>query len=557
MAKIPVYQTGQTGIADLPNVKQSSVASPELFVGMSGARNLAEAGEGLAKAGVAGMKYASELQEKEDLAVIKKAESEFLTDITSFELQGKQKQGLNAATLPSQADDYYDEAAKKYSETMNDRQKAVFGNVVARHAPSFKNSMYAHSAAQINKAQEDSFKSAIESYQSRAAANPASAADLNKELDRTLSAWGQIKGLDAATLERAKIEEKTKLHTAVISSLEQAGDMDAAKGYFYSNIKEIDGTKQVEIKKAIETSDRSRKVQAFADDIINVQKLTLEQSLKVARETFDGEDEKHAIVEIKQRYSEIEAIAKDNENKAFNQAYDLAIDKKGGRGAIPPSLWNQLDPQSKESINNKLSGGTAKTNQNVWYEIQQQSMNDPKAFIARDLRKDAKYLSDSDFQELSKMQASVKKDIDKPDKLKRIYTVGQQVTQIIDSAGIPSTSNNKEVRDRRAQATRAVSDALNRYAASVGKEVDQLSDEEVQKVGDRILIKGSVNREWWPDKDKYAFELKPEEKAKFKLDFDQVPADFVQEARAFAQKKGKRISDEDIALKYRDWLNKQ
>lgn len=502
------------------------------------------------------MKYAGELQEKEDLAIIKKAESEFLTDITSFELQGKQKQGLNAATLPSLADDYYAEASKKYSENMNDRQKVIFGNVVARHAPSFKNSMYAHSADQINKAQEDSFKSSIDSYQSRAAANPAAAADLTKELDRTLEAWGQIKGLDRTALDRAKIVEKSKLHTGVIAALEQAGDMDAVKGYFYTNIKEIDGVKQVEIKKALETSDRSRKVQSFADDI-DKQNVPLEQALKSARETFTGEDEKYAVSEIKQRYAEREAIAKDNENKAFNQAYDLAIDKKGGRKAIPPSLWNQLDPQSKESINSKLNGGAAKTNQNVWYEIQQQSMNDPKAFIARDLRKDAKYLSDSDFQELSKMQASVKKDIDKPDKLKRVYTVGQQVSQIIDSVGIPATSNNKEVRDRRALATRAFSDAINRYAASNGKEVDQLSDEEVQKIGDQVLIKGTVSRDYIWGKDKYAFELKPEEKAKFRIDFDQVPADFVTEARAFAKSKGKKISDEDIAIKYRDWLNKQ
>lgn len=556
MAKIPTYQTGQTAISDLPNVRQTSIASPELFVGISGARGIAEAGEGLARAGVAGMKYAGELQEKEDLAIIKKAESEFLTDISGYELQGKQRLGLNAATLPSQADDYYNEAAKKYSETMNDRQKAVFGNIVARHAPSFKNSMYAHSAEQINKAQEDSFKSSIDSYQSRAAANPAAAADLTKELDRTLEAWGQIKGLDRTALDRAKIVEKSKLHTGVIAALEQAGDMDAAKGYFYTNIKEIDGVKQIEIKKAIETSDRSRKVQSFADDI-DKQNVPLEQALKSARETFDGEDEKYAVSEIKQRYSEREAIAKDNENKAFNQAYDLAIDKKGGRKAIPASLWNQLDPQSKESINSKLNGGAAKTNQNVWYEIQQQSMNDPKAFIARDLRKDAKYLSDSDFQELSKMQASVKKDIDKPDKLKRIYTVGQQISQIIDSVGIPATSNNKEVRDRRALATRAFSDAINRYAASNGKEVDQLSDEEVQKIGDQVLIKGTVSRDYIWGKDKYAFELKPEEKAKFRIDFDQVPADFVTEARAFAKSKGKKISDEDIAIKYRDWLNKQ
>ena len=557
MAKIPVYETGQTRISDLPNVRQTSVASPELFVGISGARSLAEAGEGATKIGVAGMRYASDLQEKEDLAVIKKSESEFLTDISNFELAGKQKLGLNAATLPSLSDDYYEEAVKKHSETLNDRQKAIFGNIAARHAPSFKNSMYAHSADQINKAQEASFKSSLEAYQSSAAANPAAAPELNKELDRTLQAWGQIKGLDKATLDRAKIEEKTKLHMAVLGTLEQSGDIDAMKGYFYSNIKEIDGVKQTEIKKAIETSDRSRMVQSFADDVVDKQNLGLEGSLKAAREKFDGEDEKHAVTEIKQRYAEKQAIQQEQENKDYDYAWQVAVEQKKGIKGISPSVWARMPAKDKRSILSELSGGSKATNQSVWYDLYTQSMNDPKAFIGQDLRKFKDSLSDSDFQELTKRQIAVKSDIDKPDKLKRVYTVGQQVTQIIDSIGIPATSNNKETRDRRALATRAVSDALTREAAAKGKEVDQLTDVEVQGVADRVLIKGSVSREWWPDKDKYAFELKPEEKAKFRIDFDQVPADFVAEARAFASKKGKKISDEDIAIKYREWINKQ
>lgn len=557
MAKIPTYQTGQTAISDLPNVRQTSIASPELFVGISGARGIAEAGEGLARAGVAGMKYAGELQEKENIAVAKKAEAGWLTELSSWELQGKQKQGLNAATLPSLADDYFAESVKKYTEGMNDSQKAIFENIANRHAPSFKNSMYAHSAEQINKAQEDSFRSSLDAFQSRAAANPAAAADLRAETIRTMEAWGKIRGMDKATLDKAKLTETTKLHTSVIASLEQAGNMNAVKGYFYTHIDEIDGTKQTEIKKAIETSDRLGKVQKFVDDLVDNKKLDMKQSLDAVKLSFEGEDRKQAEIEIKQRFATAEAIIKDNQEKAYEQAHKIAIDQKGGRKAIPASVWNSMSGNGQDAIMAKLEGGARKTDSTVYGKIFRQSWQDPQAFLNRNLDLDIRSLSESDYQELLRLQASVKKDIDKPDKLKRVYTVGQQVSQIIDSVGIPATSNNKEVRDRRALATRAFSDAINRYAASNGKEVDQLSDEEVQKIGDQVLIKGTVSRDYIWGKDKYAFELKPEEKAKFRVDFDQVPADFVTEARAFAKSKGKKISDEDIAIKYRDWLNKQ
>lgn len=556
MAKIPVYESGQTAISSLPNVKQSSIASPELFTAISGAQSLAALGEGAAKVGVYGLKYAGDLQEKENLAVLKGGESKLLEKVTGFELQGKQKLGLNAASLPTQSDEFYEQTVKEISETMNDRQKESFAIIAARHAVSFKNSIYAHSAEQINKAQESSFKASLDSYQSRAAANPESAADMRAETIRTLDAWGRIKGMDKATLDNAKLVETTKLHTAVLGSLEQTGNMDAVKGYFYTNIKEIDGTKQAEIKKAIETSDRSRKVQSFADDVIDVQKLPMDQALKLARENFDGEDEKHAVVELKQRYSEIEAIAKDNESAAYKEAYKLAIDQKGGRRSIPPSLWNKLDPDSKESINSKLAGGSRKTDINKWYEIQKQSMMDPKGFISRDLTKDARFLSESDFQSFGALQASVKKDIDKPDKLKRVFTVGQQINQTIDSIGIPATSNNKDTRDRRAAATRAVSDALTREATAMGKEVDQLSEEEVQKITDRVLIKGRVDVDWGFDKERYAFELKPDEKARFAIDIADVPADFIAESKAYAAKSKRKITDEDIAIAYRKLIVK-
>jgi hypothetical protein len=140
--------------------------------------------------------------------------------------------------------------------------------------------------------------------------------------------------------------------------------------------------------------------------------------------------------------------------------------------------------------------------------------------------------------------------------MKRVFTVGQQINQTIDSIGIPATSNNKDTRDRRALATRAVSDAVTRKAASLGKEVDQLTEEEVQQAADKVLIKGTVVRDWKMDKEKYAFELAPDEKAKFQIEIADVPADFIAESKAYAAKNNRKISDEDIAIAYRKLIVK-
>ena len=563
MAKVPLYQTGEVMQKSLPEARQSSIASPELFVGISGAKSTAALGEGLANVGVAGMRYASDLQAKEDTAIVQNKVVDLLKRTNEFEAQAKLKQGLNAATLPTLAEEEWTKINKDLTDGLTDRQKAAYSILAQRHQPSFIGGINNHAVSQINKAQEDSFRSSLDTFQSSAAANPDSAPTMQEETKRTVRAWSQIKGLDKATADRAMMTELTKLHANVITSLETQGKTDAAKGYFYTHIEEIAGDKRDEIKKVFETSDKLAASQAFADDV-EKRGLTLEQSLTEARAKFTGDEEKNAIIEVKQRFIEKDAIKKQDQEDAFGLAWSAAVDNGKGLKGIPAVIWNRMRPDQRNSIENEVyqrqqryaGGGAVKTDQNKWHDIQQQSFRDPQKFIERDLRLDKKYLSDSDFQELSKMQAQVKKDIDKPDKIKRVFTIGQQVTQILDSAGIKSVANTKGKPDPRALATRASNDALQREAAAKGKDVDQLSDDEVQKVMDKLLIKGATSDGWFADK-KYAFELKPEERSKFRIEFADVPADFVTEARAYAKTKKLKLTDEQIAIKYSEYITKK
>jgi hypothetical protein len=298
---------------------------------------------------------------------------------------------------------------------------------------------------------------------------------------------------------------------------------------------------------------------------------------------MSGEQETHAIAELKARHAEETVIKKENDDKNFNDAWTIAIDGKKGRKGVPESLWLSLDPADRDKINNEIEHQAdraytlnerarvardrqaqekaRKTNQGTWYDLWSQSNNDPQAFVNRDLRKDKEMLSDSDFQELSKRQTTVKDSLGKPDKLQRVSTLGEQVERAVTFAGV-GLGKSEDDKIKKASAIRAVEKALVSSATAKGKNVTELTDEEVEKVTDKLLINGEVDGSgFFSDTNKFAFELTPEEKGSFipddpskyykDLTYADVPASEVSAIKAELRKRNRVATPQEILRVYK------
>lgn len=495
MPRVPTYQTGQVDEVALPNARQSSIASPELFVGMSGAKNITDIGQGLSVIGAAGMRYAANLQEKEDTAAITTLEADLLNRTTQYKLEAQKRQGLNVNGLPIEADDWYQKTVDELAQnTTNDRQKQAFGLIARKHQPGFRSSIGSYTAQQLEKAQESGFKSGLETFQSSAAADPKVAADMRARTISSIDAYAKIKGFDEETRERAKVEELTKLHMGVIGALEASGDVDAAKAYFYSNKKEIDGSSQVKIENALTKSGMEKKVQEAADAIMAMQ-MPDQEAYAYIEKNYAGEEEKQLKQEFKMRRADLYTaqvrVQAENNDKAweiYGRTGRLSAIPRDVRDNMDQKMWITLRDKAQNDADAKLGNGDGFPkvgDPKLYSDLRYAAMDDPERFANVDLRQYINKLNKSNYESLLDIQAAAKKKDDV--KISEVRTVDGQIgSSLAPFKGLKS-SDKVIIEDRLRQ-------QIDAEQKAAGK---KFNADERQKIIDRMLIEGEVASGAW------------------------------------------------------------
>jgi hypothetical protein len=542
MAKIPTYNNLQVGIGDVSG-RQQSVASPELMGGAQ-ARQMQGLGRGMELAARAGM----EIQEKQDTAIILNKKSEFLTKITDFELQAKQKKGLNAAPLPTQSDEFYDKEVEEITKDLTDRQKAAFQAVAIQQRPSFRNSIYAHSAKEINSAQEDGFRNSLDTMQSRAAANPETAAQMREEIIRTTDAWNNIKGADSATRERARTTELTNLHTNVIASMVDK-DHDAAMGYFFTHKKEMDGKTALKIEADLNKTGMEKKVQTEADTIVSMG-LDDTQALRYIEQNYSGAVEKELKQEYKMRsadnYSAIQksqVMAGDEAWKIYGSTGSLRNIPREVKDKMDPKQWIQLKDKALADADAKLGKGDGYAKNSdikLYTELRQQAMNDPNGFAGVNMLQYATKLNKTNYEGLLDIQSSIKKG--DTTKIAEVRSLDTQVSASISSLNFDAEKKSV-FKDR-------VSAEIDNLQQGTGK---KLNAEERQKVIDKFLIEGEVPSKYWGTTTKKAFEVYGTADAG-KFSVSEIPEAERKKIIKALTIRNKKITEEEIAKQYKETM---
>lgn len=564
MPTIPQYQGGS--VVDALSAPQQSGLSGWMFQGQDLAGMASQALDNAAN-------FFEDQQKIKDADAVNRAEIEFATSEQDFRAQLQERAGVNAYGVTKDTEKWVQD---KYKATMsvleNDRQRKAFEARFAERALRLRGDAMNHESRQTKEAYAESRTAQVNLAISDAAADPTKVAESKLRIDTVLRDVAGIRGWTDEQYQSERMKFTSALHEQVIQTLNRQNPA-SAKAYFEENKGEIDGTKHNTIMKVYEASDRLTRVQDFADKVSG---MTIEQQMAEARKTFSGEDEKDAILEIKTRYNDKQALIKEDNDKKFNDAWTIAIDQGRGIKGIDPQVWATMDPKDKVSIQRELEHRSdraytlsqrnagersTKTDNNVWGGLYQLSVNNPQEFVGLDLRRYMPWLSSSDFQELTKRQATVKDGLSKPEKIKRMSTIDNQIMETANAAGLFATSKTK---DFRAEFIKKANNAILTEARAKGKDADQLTDEETQKVLDRMLIKGEVDGSGWiSDDKKFAFQLKPEEQANFipedpaayyaNITLADVPADFADEVRAEARKRNKTPTPQMIVDKYKQY----
>lgn len=458
MARVPTYDNPQAQEIALPQARQQSIASPELFSGISGARNLSNMGSAISDFGDHAFKIATQIQEKEDVARTTDAEAELINRTTNFKMEASKREGLNAQGLPVEADDWWEKNVKELEDGLtSDRQKEAFRLIARKHQPSFRSNIGQHSMREVAAAEKAGLAAAEENIYTSAAADP-SGANVSTLRDRLLSnVKAQSNGMPQDVLDRNKDIALNKLHSSVIQSLQTAAVdkpemLDAAKAYFYANKKEINPKIAEQIETKLNEAGLDVEVQNGVDSIMQ-KGMSDDEAYDYIEKSYSGEKEKRFKQEFKTRKAERGAAKAQAEKEQDDWAWKTLAGGEGIKAIKKAGVWDRLDGKTQiqmqdfirvraERAEAKAKGKEFKveTDWKTYYELRMKSMRG--SLSEGDLISAQTKLAPAQMEQILDIAQKGKgKDADV--QLKDAATLTQQINSAADQLGLKGATRGE------------------------------------------------------------------------------------------------------------------
>lgn len=578
MPKIPVYGVQQEQLRPLPGVRQESIASPGLLD--AGATEQLRSGQSLIAAGTEIGKVAEQMQERRNAEKIFGAETALKTDYLAFQQQSLMRRGANAEGVTQDAAKWWEENAKLHADNLeNPVQRQLFMMQATKLREGSLNTFSHHEAQQTYVANEEAATSSIVSSINLAAAEagnapvmeprkvdvsqdaptittnpdgtpnattapvsvtvskqPFDVESYKKDIVNRTDVLAQLNGWKPEKRDAYLNDKLTQFHSQIIQNRVDK-DPEGARAYFEDNKPEIDGSQHDKIEKVLKLGGVRQVAQAFADEV-QASGMSEVEAIKAAREKFSGEQEDHAVLEIKTRFHEQDVSRELAQKKAGDTAWDIFAKTKN-INAVPAEVMNAMDGKVRLALEAEAqalaAGKNIKTDPSVYYELRKMAVSDPDKFQQLDLRQYFSKLDEGDREKFI--------DLQHPAKIKEAATLDAQLSNMHDQMGWGASD-----KDKKGNFDRVVTNAIQEEQRRKGKELTQ---EERQKVIDRMVIDGEVLSGHWyqNDPNKKLFEVYgTEDAARFA---PKVPDDDRKKIEAALKRAGKPVTDAEVTRLYK------
>jgi len=502
MPTVPTYDNNVQQTRALPNAQQSSIASPELFAGMTQAGNMNKVAQGLNNFGAIIQKREEEL----DTATALNAEVATREAYMQFQTEARTRRGLAADGLAKDAEKWWEETARKATEKMTPNQQRLYVERLRGVRLSTLDSLSQYQDSQVRAAKQEGALASIDSSIKLSLDDPSNAGlatDALRNIQVTVSKLAAENGDAPEKAQMDMLKYTSQYHSGMLQNIID-GNPERAREYMNKYGAQMLPAARGQFDKSLEVAERNVKVFGEVSTAMGTAKSESE-ALAMVREKFatDADGMKLAVNEVKTRYKEQEEAMQQSQKQAFDRAWGIAIDSGKGRRGVDAQTWSMLTPQQRDSIDDELyqraergrvaqdraeSKRDKQNNDAAWenyYAIRQQARDNPAAFRNRDLREDFRLIPKEKREELIDLQAK------KPDELKDVTTLDGQISLTVGSLGIKDASKYKF--------ESVIRDAVLTEQKKQGK---PLGEEARQKIIDRMVIEGEVPGGAWYSNDK-------------------------------------------------------
>lgn len=289
-----------------------------------------------------------------------------------------------------------------------------------------------------------------------------------------------------------------------------------------------------------------RESQAQEDALVGKHGGNWQSALSAAREIVDPEVRDSTVNRIKVRQAE----AKQAETEYHGELAENALEFINGGGKyadLPLKIKNGLKPSELNSLRayaeQMAGGGPRRTNPETLIDLSTMSAEDPQAFGELDMLAYRANLSDSDFEEFVDLQRKIKTGT-LDGKATGFMTVNQvrdeRLAEIFGSAR-PLSKESEKAKQRRRQFVEQYEGQLKAFREQNKRAAGA---DDARKILDDMTAEVAVNRDFWFDTSKPAYELSDE-------DIPDVPASDRNEIITELRKRGKPVTDAAIIDLYR------
>ena len=258
---------------------------------------------------------------------------------------------------------------------------------------------------------------------------------------------------------------------------------------------------------------------ASSDGIVNARQMLIEiEQRKVdltrkAQAELSGPVLQKALHEIEAGFTQQKAaiqLYKDKLYDAVQQHMNTGGPNGGPATSVPPAnIFSQLTWEQQQSIERQvernIAGKKTVTRQDVWYGIHQgltsDNANVRDVWASSPLLQYKEFLSDQDFQELAKLQASVRKGEGK--ELTQAQTIGGEINSTLLTMNIdPTPKPGSTDAEKAATFHRAYQQELTTFEMAKGKKADA---EDRQRIRDGLVKKVATEGWLWNGSQPVAF----------------------------------------------------
>lgn len=355
--------------------------------------------------------------------------------------------GKDALPLPEQVMGEFNDVAGEVERGLTtDRQRAAFQRIKAQHAEQLDVQLRRHVFQEMRAYDAGVVEATVETAHESAIANAPDSRRVDIEMKKAVSAItgaAKTQGWSPEVVQKKVDDVQSATMVGVINNLLAADNTTLAKQYFTDNKDLLKGNALTQVQKALEVGGQRAEAQQQTDEILAAGGTLTEQRDK-AKAIQDPE-----VRDLVQQRLEHESAVRDREQRETEEKTMIAmyniLDKAPDVRNIPPAVWANLPGNARvalEQYATRLTKGETTTDDApTYYALILQSTDDPTTFVKQNLLNYHHKLSDSSFKKLADIQASLRKNDGKAEKvLDGVRSDTQIFTDTMLEAGIDKDS---------------------------------------------------------------------------------------------------------------------